>query len=224
VFDWDDTLIPSTYLAQKGYRLDGLHAPDPAVEERLRVLEESVCRTIDIALSYGRVHIVTNAEEGWVQMSAAKFMPRVVPWLAKVTITSARSTYEEEHPAKPLHWKVCAMEARLRESFEEPHSVKNILSLGDSHVEREAVKIAAQIISDPSSGLRTKSIKFTERPSVEQLNRQLELVHSCFASLQSYEGDLDLMLQITPDQTPDATPPPQQQQPAEANPVAPMQA
>jgi hypothetical protein len=46
--------------------------------------------------------------------------------------------------------------------------------------------------------VRTKSVKFAERPTVEQLRRQLELVLNCLASLAAYEGDLDLMLQITP--------------------------
>ena len=43
----------------------------------------------------------------------------------------------------------------------------------------------------------TKSIKFVERPSMEQLWRQLELVTNCFKDICSHDGDLDLMLTIS---------------------------
>ena len=41
---------------------------------------------------------VTNSETGWVQMSAQKFMPPLVPFLSHVTISSARSAYEARFP------------------------------------------------------------------------------------------------------------------------------
>ncbi len=43
----------------------------------------------------------------------------------------------------------------------------------------------------------TKSIKFVERPSMEQLWRQLELVTNCFKDICNHDGDLDLMLTIS---------------------------
>ncbi len=69
---------------------------------------------------------------------------------------------------------------------------KNILSFGDSIHERLAVhKVAAQL-----KNVNTKSVKFVERPSVEQLKRQVDLVHSCLDDIASHKGDLDLMLTI----------------------------
>ncbi len=142
VFDWDDTLLPSTWLAAKGYRLDIDYQPVPEIEEQLRKLEAAVIAVLEQAMRYGPVHVVTNAEEGWVELSASKFIPAVVDTLNRVTVISARSTFEAAYPGKPLHWKVCAMERRLQQSFNDPATVKNVLSFGDSHVEREAVKIA----------------------------------------------------------------------------------
>ena len=43
---------------------------------------------------------------------------------------------------------------------------------------------------------RTKSIKFVERPTVEQLKRQVDLVSSCFDEIFRHNGSLDLMLTI----------------------------
>ena len=44
---------------------------------------------------------------------------------------------------------------------------------------------------------RTKSVKFAERPSMEQLRRQIELVTNCFQYIHNHEGDLDLQLTVT---------------------------
>jgi hypothetical protein len=48
------------------------------VEQQLRELEAAVSSLLTLALTYGSVHIVTNAETGWVQLSAQKFMPGMV--------------------------------------------------------------------------------------------------------------------------------------------------
>ena len=70
---------------------------------------------------------------------------------------------------------------------------KNVLSFGDSHVEREAVRACTRGMPNT----RTKSVKFAERPSMEQLRRQIELVTNCFGYIHSHEGDLDLQLTVT---------------------------
>jgi len=70
---------------------------------------------------------------------------------------------------------------------------KNILSFGDSHVEREAVRACTRGMANT----RTKSVKFAERPSMEQLRRQIELVTNCFQYIHNHEGDLDLQLTVT---------------------------
>lgn len=46
------------------------------------------------------------------------------------------------------------------------------------------------------SHTRTKSIKFVERPTLEQLKRQVDLVTSCFEEIARHNGSLDLMLTI----------------------------
>ena len=44
---------------------------------------------------------------------------------------------------------------------------------------------------------RCKSVKFAERPSMEQLRRQIELVTNCFQYIHHHDGDLDLQLTVT---------------------------
>jgi hypothetical protein len=206
MFDWDDTLLASSYLAALGYRLDTSEAATPEVDAQLRALEFTVCTLLTKALSYGHVNIVTNAETGWVQLSAQKFMPLVVPLLSRVNVISARSTFEPHHPDQPLKWKYFAFQSRLTAVFgaSAPGSsaswgatglevTKNVVSFGDSHVEREAIRAITRGVA----GCRTKSVKFAERPTAEQLRRQLELVTNCFHYIHNHDADLDLQLTVT---------------------------
>jgi len=193
VFDWDDTLLASSFLHTRGYRLDTNMPPNEEVDSNLKLLETAVINVLTLALKYGEVTIITNAETGWVQLSAQKFLPGVVPLLSKVTVISARSTYEGQHPDSPLKWKFHAFQERLAPLFSEAKSNKHVISFGDSHVEREAVRAVTRGVSNT----RTKSVKFAERPSMEQLRRQVELVTSCFQYIYTHDGDLDLMLTIS---------------------------
>jgi hypothetical protein len=207
MFDWDDTLLASSYLAALGYRLDSVEIASAEVDAQLRALEQTVCNLLTLALQYGTVNIVTNAETGWVQLSAQKFMPLVVPMLSKVNVISARSTYEPQHPEQPLKWKYYAFHERLSTMFGSSSSgpytsswsssgvevTKNVVSFGDSHVEREAIRAVTRGVA----GCRTKSVKFAERPTPEQLRRQLELVSNCFHYIHNHDADLDLQLTVT---------------------------
>jgi len=192
-FDWDDTLIPSSFLSGKGYRLDTDNERLKEMESSLKELEHSVIGVLRLAMTFGEVHIVTNAETGWVQLSAQKFMPGIVPLLEKVEVLSARSTFEGMFPDSPLKWKFYAFQQKLAHSFSETKSEKNVVSFGDSHVEREAVRAVTRGFSNTT----TKSVKFAERPSLEQLRRQIELVTNCFQYIHNHEGDLDLQLTVT---------------------------
>lgn len=192
-FDWDDTLIPSSFLSGAGYRLDTDNALLKEMESPLKELEHSVVGVLRLAMQYGEVHIVTNAETGWVQLSAQKFLPGVVPLLDKVEVLSARSTYESMFPDSPLKWKFYAFQQKLANVFAEMKTDKNIVSFGDSHVEREAVRAVTRGLPNTT----TKSVKFAERPSLEQLRRQIELVTNCFQYIHNHEGDLDLQLTVT---------------------------
>jgi hypothetical protein len=204
LFDWDDTLMASTTLQAAGCRVDLPMDDQPLSEEQvaaLKTLEVTVANVLRLALASGRVCIITNAEQGWVELSAAKFMPSVVPLLSKLKVVSARSTYESMFPNSPAKWKYYAFQEKLQNYAAFACKQRHVLSFGDSHVEREAVRAVTKGLSNT----RTKSIKFSERPSLEQLRRQLDLVSNCFAYLVSHDGDLDL--QLTVSATPEAQAP-----------------
>jgi hypothetical protein len=106
IFDWDDTLLSSSWLAQNGLRLDEPAVVPLEAMAQLEVLQESVISLVQRALVHGNVIVITNAETGWVELSCKKFMPRVLPLLSKFKVLSARSTFECLYPDSPSDWKV----------------------------------------------------------------------------------------------------------------------
>jgi hypothetical protein len=207
IFDWDDTLLASTFLSNEGYRLDNDCLLAPAVSAQLNQLERCVITLLILAKRFGQVLIITNAEQGWVELSAQKFLPKVVPHLEGVQVFSARTTFESQFPEAPTQWKLQAFSHLLAVQQQQQQqstsasslstALKNVISFGDSQAEREAVKATAGALE----GSRTKSVKFVERPSIEQLRRQIELIINCFNYLIDHESDLDLMLTVsTPEQ------------------------
>jgi len=194
VFDWDDTLLPSSFLSSQGYRIDSNKEMSSEMKKQLSQLESSVVGFIELALAKGdKVYIITNAERGWVELSAQKFLPSVVPLLSRLEVISARSTYEDRFPESPLQWKYYAFQHNLAKAFTDDLKSKSVISFGDSHVERQVVRAVAKSFHNSMA----KSIKFAERPSLEQLRRQVELVTKCFQNIYCHQGDLDLMLTIS---------------------------
>ena len=198
IFDWDDTLLPSSWLSVKGLRLDYPAQLPQDVLDELETHQESVCAVLVKAMQCGTVVIITNAVEGWVEFSAQRFMPRVAPLLAQICVVSARSTYEPMYPDNPLQWKVAAFEQLVGQTQPmnivdtEENLMRSVISFGDSTYERDAVrKVTANLGST-----FTKSVKFVERPNLEQLRREVDLVRNCLDYICGVRDHLDLMLTI----------------------------
>jgi len=200
VFDWDDTLLPSSFVSSRGLKLDDATTPAADIAE-LQPVEEAAASLLATAVQHGPVYIVTNAEIGWVELSAAKWMPKVVPLLAHLTVISARSTFEADYPSSPLDWKlqsfygvvdkyaaVDSMSLEEEEGASGP-TPRSLLSLGDSVHEREAAHAAVL-----DTRLNVTTVKFIERPSPVQLRREIQQVNSWFSHLLSYGRDLDLVV------------------------------
>lgn len=203
LFDWDDTLLASSWLAQRGLRLDSVGPLPLEAQQQLALLEQSVIKILRRALEFGPVHVITNAEHGWVELSARKFLPGTLEVLSCVRIVSARTCYEKDFPNQPKEWKVAAFRSELDcrfgsrmmldcDNLKQQQLPLNIVSFGDSIHEREALLV----VSKELQGARAKSVKFVERPTIEQLQRQLELVHGYMDHINTYEGHLDLMLTV----------------------------
>lgn len=186
LYDWDDTFLPSTYLAALGLRVDEDSLLPASLSKELRLLEDQVIQMLQESIKYGNVKIVTNAEEGWVQLSGRRFMPNLINFLTQhhIKVISARSAYESAYPDLPSSWKTAAFISEVSENN------RNILVLGDSLSERDAAHALAGRLPDAC----IKSVKLVERPNVAQLQRQIQLLYRSFRDLRDHPGSFDVNL------------------------------
>lgn len=101
IFDWDDTLLPSTWMIrlQKYYGT----AVNALIQPFLDSLQDSVCALFDSAHKHGYTSfVITNSQSGWVELSASRHMPKVLAKLneLKIPIISAQTLYATANPDK----------------------------------------------------------------------------------------------------------------------------
>jgi hypothetical protein len=186
VFDWDDTLVCSTYL-QYNYpkgAIQDLPEPDRQI---VQALQKACMNLLSTALSLGQTYIITNASDGWVETCARTWLPSVVPLLEKVQVVSARSRFEAQFPNAAKRWKE---EMFLEIKRQLNSKTINLVCMGDSECEMEAAQVMGR--QYPQSAI--KLIKFAEFPSPLQLLKQQELVIEEFQHIVSHTHNLRVEL------------------------------
>lgn len=190
IFDWDDTLMCTSFILQEDISLQSDSIIVHKHWEKLEKLSKSIIEIITTSKIYGEVVIITNADEGWVQMTAQKFMPEIIPIIENIEIISAKTSYEKLHPNNFYIWKYLVMKNLIEKKRYPCLSKKNILSFGDSLIERRGVqKVAKEFLNTVS-----KSVKFKEKSDIESLRRQIDVVKSTIKYIAEYHSDLDLQL------------------------------
>ena len=187
IFDWDDTLLPTSFLTKNGVYNENLVLSNTD-QEKIKKLENNVYSILYKALDKGDVFIITNAGPGWVEYSAEKYYPKIVDLLNKIHIISARGEYESKFPNDSKMWKTQAF-LNVQKNFDD--IVTNIICLGDSIIEMEAGRSLAEKFSEAF----IKTIKFRESPKPEELNKQLTLVLDQFQNIYTTIKNLTIRVE-----------------------------
>ena len=158
IFDWDDTLMCTSYVAPAGVlNLDEMKPNDRTT---MKNLDQLVSNLLNKALDKGLVFIITNAAYGWIEYSAKKLYPISYEVLKKVKIVSARGMCEKKYPGDYRQWKTKAFIETMKKSNINFLKTANIISFGDSIIELEALHKLKEIFADGY----IKTIKFKENP------------------------------------------------------------
>lgn len=213
MFDWDDTLCPTTYLKQFRLRTEA----DPAA---LAAHVKAVQQLLQVAASLGRVSIVSMASPGWIDHTLECYMPQVDVTLKSLDISmsfaqaGAATKRKREACAdarEPSHFlkrrtmtklirefyasRVCGR-PRLGKHTAKGRSWKNILSIGDSDAERCALQdIAMSHTQRDRRGkwkeFRCKTVKLKAFPTLAELTQQVETLTRALPALVHHDGDVD---------------------------------
>lgn len=188
IYDWDDTLLPTSFLTPNGVFDENMILPESDKEKLLKI-EQSVFLLLTESIEKGNVYIITNAGKGWVEYSANRFYPSIVALLPKIEIISARGEYEKLYPGNSRQWKIQAFLNLLKNV--NIKLVTNIICIGDSLFEMEAGRILASKFTEAF----IKTIKFREAPKLDELIKQLKLVCLQFGAIYSSIKNLTIRVE-----------------------------
>ena len=179
IFDWDDTLLPTSWLNSQ-YLLQDLNSkPSETTTIILDDIAESVLTVLRLAQMHGSVIIVTNSEVGWVQRTCHRFLPKCLILIDTIPVVSARAAYEI-FTESPVEWKTRAFHA-------ECGAANNIVSIGDSECERQAVATLIQ------PGCIVKSLKLDNNPSPGKIKTQLIMLREMLVKIIEHPTSIDVV-------------------------------
>lgn len=204
ILDWDDTCCATSFLERSGFMADLDSRIDEFAPEEarlLRVLESRVLSLLKTAVSLGTVLIVTNAGDGWVELSSSRFLPAVRAFLEanykSVKVISARARYVDVYREHPLQWKALTFADELKALYDHPsyppHPM-HVLVLGDSVGDQYAAHVAASALTNAGKPIVLKVVKFLERPSIDQLCKELEVLLDHIVAMTTHSGAFDVSM------------------------------
>lgn len=174
IFDWDDTLFPTTWLRKHHGRTATL--PRLHLEQHARLVED----TLRSACAVAKVAIVTLAKRGWVSNVSKEYLPGldVESLFAELDI---EVLYARDEPCPGAFeageyetLKQSAMRRVLLQQCNRNNGCRSALSIGDDTIEQEAMKgLDLRCFKQFSQCPVRKTLKFMDKPSLLQLSEEL---------------------------------------------------
>jgi hypothetical protein len=189
IFDWDDTLMSTTFLTPHGIFRDDLIINKKDLQ-KIKNIDELVYLLLNKSIENSDTYIITNAQKGWVEFSAKKFYPKTFSILGKLKIISARDNYEKIFPGNSKQWKIKTF-LKFAEILDK-NLITNLICLGDSNIEMDA----AETLYLQFSKAYIKTIKFKENPSLDDLIKQLSLIIEKFSFVVSAIKNLTIRVEM----------------------------
>ena len=176
-FDWDDTLLCTSYLVPSGALNDmEVNKKDKPI---ISSLDSLASKLLSKTLKLGYVFIVTNGAPGWVELSSTKFYPETAKVLRNVKIISARGLCEKNLPGDIRQWKIKAFKYALDTIQINKNIPTNLIFFGDSIIEMES----SYNVKECFSNAYLKTIKFKENPSHTELEKELKIIFTQLDSI-----------------------------------------
>jgi hypothetical protein len=185
VWDWDDTLIPTTWLNE----LVMPKQDDAKFKDQLTKQTQLIRDAILASHACARVVIVTLANQRWVQCTLDRFFVGIQGLIERLGINIVyaapdRATYGDIAFAA----KKDAMQYCLKGMYPDANKRKNVLSIGDMDAEHNALK---HVLSDGVKGSLCKTIKLREKPSITEIQIELTLITPLLGKLMTEESSFD---------------------------------
>lgn len=181
IIDWDDTLFPTTWVNNNKIDMTNINSLnkyklffielDNNIYELLKNLDKS-----------GDVYIVSNANINWIK-SCLSVLNRTTDYIMSnnIRILSSRDMYSDKLKDN-IKWKIATFQDIISDilyklsSKIEPNSFLNIISIGDTTFEYQALISLDSFFKNNLINIKylLKNIRFIEKPDFDILIDQVQ--------------------------------------------------
>ena len=180
IFDWDDTLFPTTWVTQNNIDVNKEDDQNKYIIY-FSNLDLILYKILNRCLYYGNVVIVTLASTKWV-ISSSNLLPNTQTLIRKnIKILSASEIYRNQYPEDSSIWKKLVFK-----NLVERNKVNNIISVGDSEYEFNA-------LLDLFNNTRIlKSVRFIRSPNFNNIVSQSDVLLMNIDKIIKNKNNIDL--------------------------------
>ncbi|CAK9095198.1 unnamed protein product [Durusdinium trenchii] len=202
VLDWDDTLFPLTHVycdlhldLQKPLEEQNIpEAMKALVAKKLQASREEVARLLSLATSLGEVMIVTLSKDSWVAESSRNFFPGLQEMMTSLGVRVICAQGPSQRGESMLSFS-SRLKAEAITSACSEGTWRSLISIGDSDFERFGCRAAAEELQNKQEcPVFTKTFKSMEKPTAEELTKQLRHITEWLPLLVAIPSDVDLDL------------------------------
>ncbi|TRY53218.1 HAD-like domain containing protein [Cryptosporidium tyzzeri] len=174
IVDWDDTLLPTTYLSW-----------NRQLDLKNTNFGRIVADFLKKATELGQVIIITNAEPRWVYETSELYLPEILCFLRVIPICSARQ-FTQAGSNDLKYWKYRAFNCVIQQFSNSFQGIANIISIGDSQWDRDAVFNVFE--NNKNIKIIPKAVKFLGSPSFEALGEEILILTSKLEEIVMIDG------------------------------------
>jgi hypothetical protein len=185
IFDWDDTLFPTSWLLGNNIKLDNL-SDKRKYSVYFRELDISLSQLLKTVLKISKVLIITNASIDWIHLSK-KILPVTSEIIdSHIRVISARDIYHQVYDM--TEWKKRTFRNNICDYV---NWSEQIISVGDAEYEYNALVSLQQSVS-PNMPLKT--VRLVRTPSFDVLIDQITVMKDSINEICEKPSHLDLQI------------------------------
>lgn len=184
IFDWDDTLCPTTSLNIINSIKNNIYVDNEILNKNKDIRNSDIMKVeinkideINIKLlqksnQIGNIVIITNAHSDWIKFSGMNYLPLTYNFIIKnnIPIISARELSLKNNIENPNEWKNYTFHIYLNHIF--THDINTIMTVGDSNLEHLALNKYNNFMKSNGINIIIKTIKYIEQPIVQDIYKQ----------------------------------------------------
>lgn len=188
IFDFDDTLFPTSHLIDKRKFLKDEYIFD---DKQINKLCSNLKELYKISKNNSdKLHIITNAEKSWVQQCLKKFLYNCSDIFLNIEIISSVDEGFSHNRDRGM-WKTYTFIFKLFQYFGDGKN-HELLAFGDCIFDREASMNIKKVFPN----VTVKNITLLSKPNIHEFLIEQEAMIHTIENLYKHKGEIDYKLTL----------------------------